>query len=301
MELKKNHYELIIIFECDKKISDFVNKEKLEIINFTERKKTINFLKKLKLIDEKNIYISDILDADAIFENLIRRIGFFPIIHLNDSGLNNFKPDVLIDGDIFFKKWNLKDVQILQSPKYHIVKNDIVKNRPQNSWNKSCAQNILVCFGGTDPARYTEMLINELKNEKCNLNFNIILGPGFSEKRIEKIMRNHIDNVVFYKNVNDIYKFILNSDIVLSLGGGIAYESMCLGIPTAAIPWGNMRFYVENMDDMGVLKKISKCNIIEELRKLSCDIHQMKKIAFNGWKLVDGKASKRIVDYIKSI
>ncbi|BDM62930.1 hypothetical protein NFHSH190041_03820 [Shewanella sp. NFH-SH190041] len=293
----KYNFKIITIFECDNAMFNFINNDKFDIFRFDSRSESIEFFYRLNKT-QKYIYISDIIDQTAEVENIFRSCPDSKILHLNDSGLDSFNPDVIIDGDIFAKPWNRDNGIVLQSPKYHIVKHDIAVCRPKSYWKNSSVQSILICFSGSDPAGYTEKLLNELQSYQGYKHFTFILGPGFSRDRVSHITENNKDFVTVLVNVTDMASVILEHDVVVSLGGGVVYEAMLLGRPCLGVGWQYLEYYIDQMELFGVIKKIDSNNMLSEIEFYTDDIKLLQNMADKAWQNIDDLGAVRISDYI---
>lgn len=95
--------------------------------------------------------------------------------------------------------------------------------------------NVFVCFGGADPANYTEQIVKILLKEKYR-NLSIVVVMGNSYQHTDKILKLcEGTNIEPHHNVSNIYEYMLKSDIAISSRGITGYELGSLGIPTITL------------------------------------------------------------------
>jgi spore coat polysaccharide biosynthesis predicted glycosyltransferase SpsG len=71
-----------------------------------------------------------------------------------------------------------------------------------------------------------------------NFKISIILGPAFKfDNQLTKIIKKYInkkDEVIIYKNINNISEMMINTDLVITSPGTTIFESFSIGVPTIA-------------------------------------------------------------------
>ncbi|KYH34824.1 hypothetical protein CLTEP_12890 [Clostridium tepidiprofundi DSM 19306] len=301
------HGKLAVVYETSEKLMDKFYVP--EAINFRakNRMEAKNIIQEIveKCKEECNVIVTDLLDLSYEDNVYYKNRGFDCIVHLNDWNVCEYKPDILISGDAFLHKWDIDDKTIVfEGPKYHMVRPEIVKLRPELSWNKKDINDILVCFGGSDPAYYTELLVKTVYNNPVYLskNFNVILGPAFSDDRIKAVSKYKSNNINYIKNPTSVGKVILNNDLIITLGGITSYEAMCLGIPVAAIEWKYMKYYVQRLDKDGIIVDLGYgIEGIRNIESLFCNVDKLKFISHTAWKMIDGNGAERVAKLICSL
>ena len=177
-----------------------------------------------------DIFISDILQtSDEYMTKLRHRMPNCKLVNFEDDGPGSKKADLVFNAlfdssyisNIYGgEKYYICDESFLGIDSIKI--NDVVKN-------------VFVCFGGADPANYTEKLLEIIANDKYKNNqFTIIIGKA--KKNPENILKyNSYSHINIYYDVESMYTYMMKSDIALTSRGNVAYELAILGIPSISI------------------------------------------------------------------
>lgn len=286
-------YEVIGIFECNADI----------FLRYTQNNifRCDDFSTSLKLIAKfrPQIYICDLLDADAKFGTFLRNIGVKTIIDFNIC--KDFNADILIIMDDFFHTISQK-CKIYKGFKYYIVPQNVVKNRNLKFSPKKQLKNILISFGGADPAFFSEFFTQKIAKNYSNLeqNFTLILGPAMNTARKNALANIKVPNLQFINSPKNLITLMQNADIFVTLGGMSAYEAMCLGLPVCAPRWSYLGFYVENFGKKNMICDLGNIeNSFENL--LNLDLNSVNLIAKNAFKIIGGSALSNIEKIISRI
>jgi CMP-N-acetylneuraminic acid synthetase/spore coat polysaccharide biosynthesis predicted glycosyltransferase SpsG len=98
-------------------------------------------------------------------------------------------------------------------------------------------EEILVTFGGTDPARLTYKALDALRRQRCHV--TVIAGRGFEpfsdlEERCA-VLRAEGMNLTLLRDVPLMSELMRNADLALSSSGRTLYELAALSVPTVAL------------------------------------------------------------------
>ncbi len=283
--------EVLGIFECTEDL--FCKYKKNNI------KRSDSLEDSLKIIKKYNcdIYICDLLDADKMLSNRLRKFGIRKIIHLNGLELG-FEPDLLIISDSFDYVYKNDKIDIIRGFEYYIVPENVVKNRKKTYVPISKVKNILICFGGADPAFYTEFFSENIKDNEYF--YTIILGPAMEEKRKVYIKSIYKKNVKYLDSPVNMVDLILASDLVVTLGGMITYEAMCLGVPVSAVRWKYLEYIVKSFGEKNMINDLGDIkNAYQNMLKL--DLDKINDICKNAYKIIDGSSLKNIENILDKI
>jgi cytidylyltransferase domain protein len=282
-------YEVIGIFECDENLFKRYDQDYIF--------RSESYENSLKLIKEKSpkIYICDLLDADKNLSNFLHQIGA-KIVHFNDLDFG-FEPDILVVMDDFDYEI-IAECKIYRGFKYYIVSDDILKFRPKLPKKLNNIQNILVSFGGSDPAFYTEHFVNSIQDSKYNYKF--VLGPAMSAERKKHIKAIKKDNISFTDSPTTLLELILKSDILLTLGGMSAYEAMTLGVGVCCVRWSYLSYVVENFGQKNMISDLGNINESYE-NLLNLDVKKVNEITRNAYTKIDGNSLINIENIINNL
>ena len=148
-------------------------------------------------------------------------------------------------------------------------------------------------------------LLDSICHRFPNLLKNVIIGSGFSN--IDKIKRIVDNNTrLFYSpEPNSLINIIVSSDIAISAAGQTLFELARCGIPIIAVAVANnQKTNISQFKKLGLTLSSNNClnnkimeNIIDDMVILS-DQKIRKRVSDRAMKLIDGKGSGRIVDYL---
>lgn len=166
-------------------------------------------------------------------------------------------------------------------------------------------QNILLLSGGTDSYGIIERMIEYFKDEK-NIRFVTICGRFYEGFEELKDKYREYPNLVFYKNVSNLEKYMKEADLAISAGGTTLYELCAVGTPTISYSFADNQLYnVEQFAVEGLIDyagDVRNENIfqktIELYRKYSekADIRKERSIKMQA--AVDGNGAKRVAEVL---
>jgi len=169
-----NKYPIIGVFECNDELYARYRLKNISQSNSLEH--SIDIIKQSKA----KFYICDIVAPNKNLSDKLREIGIKKILHFNEIEYG-FEPDVLFVTDGFDYQIEAKNCQVYKGFKYYIVGKKILQNRKKTFTPKMDIKNILICFGGADPAYFTEHFAKTINDTIYN--YSIVLGPAMSKDR----------------------------------------------------------------------------------------------------------------------
>ena len=298
---------IFMVFEAS---PDIVNKFKIKGVDYLIAKDRSDAISKRFVLvqcfrEDRKILITDLLNLNQQDSDYARKQGFDYLVHMTHSGMPGYQPDLFVDGEVFVEDWNLDEsVTLLQGQQYQIVRPEIKKYRPKGPWCKDKVNSVFICFGGSDPAKYSEAFlayfVDNLMFEK-DVNFTLAVGPAVSEVRWNNISTHNFPHLTILRSPENIGETISRHDVVVTLGGLIIYEALCLGKPVFAIEWDYIAYFVRRLNDSGVIKSISaNNNIFDNIFFLMKQTKVLISIASKGWNFVDGMGGMRVAKYIQA-
>lgn len=281
-------YEVMAIFECDEEL--FKRYEHKKVFNSANINSSLTFLKKLK----PEIYICDLLDANKNLSDFLHKeCEVKSIIHFNGVE-EGFEPDALVVMDDFDYEVKKGKYQIYRGFEYYIISQDLLKYRKKDT-NIDMIKNVLISFGGADPANFTEYFANIINDDKYH--YTIVLGPAMSKERKEKITSIKKSNIIYVDSPKSLINLLLKNDILVTLGGMSTYEAMALGVPVAGVRWSYLAYCVENFAKLGMINDLLGIN--EAYGSLiNLKIADVNKRCAYSHKLIDASALNNIENII---
>lgn len=193
--------------------------------------------------NKPKIVIIDKLDVEESFCRDIKQ-SFNPkiVIFGNTSSANKYA-DIVINAAIGTKYRNKSFIDentntlYFEGPKYLVLRDEFYEHK--NSYKfKHDLKRILLIFGGSDQANLTSRVLNKLLSMDYDFKINVILGAKFGfYSELSQVLDKHgrkKEKVNIYKNIIDISKMMLNSDLIITSPGTTMFESFCTGAPTIA-------------------------------------------------------------------
>ena len=283
--------DVIGIFECDENIFKRYN------VNNIYRVDNLN--QSLELITKYKsfIYISDLVSPQKELSSIIRENGAKQILHFNEIN-SGFEPDILFVTDGFDYEFFDNRFKIYRGFEYYIVGNEVIKNRKKSLESIKSMKNILICFGGADPAFFTEYFAKKINDSKYN--YKIVLGPAMPKNRKENILTIKKENIEYVDSPENMIKLLLNSDLLITLGGMTTYEAMCLGVPASAVRWNYLEYIVKGFGEKNMITDFG--NIDEAYQNLlNLKLDKVNEVCKNAYDIIDGSALENIKKIIDSI
>lgn len=217
----------------------------------------------VKLIEEQGFSAKQLINDDAIFEELNRekpdRIIFDKLDVSPDLALKikkvlsiklsiftnlteaNKYADITVLADIGsnFENIHRRDKETGQvqfwGPKYWLLRTDFHEYKQKQKIRIKSTKNILLIFGGADSSNLTSAVLKSLLNIDKSFNINIILGSAFiHNKELDEVLKSNIDtdsNVNILKNINNVAEMMYNSDVVFASPGLSFFEALVVGTP----------------------------------------------------------------------
>ncbi|KOP82300.1 hypothetical protein ACFFHH_22430 [Cytobacillus solani] len=294
---------IVIICEGKQKLATVFAFEEGKIYYVEDREKALEWIQVLfqKKAKNNNILITDIIELNEHDRVSYEMVGAEVIIQLNDVNVDRFCPDIFINGDNFVEVKN-KQIKKYTGSTYQIIRNDLIIYRPQHFIKIKNIKKVMIVLGGSDPSGYTEKFINFFNNNYLAYTFYVVCGPGFNNNRRKRLMNNYLNRNIIILDNPYLPEYLVNVDVVVTLGGLTSYEAMYLGKPVLAIEWAHMSYYVKELEKKGLLKSLGNGeevfgNLVSNLN----NIPLLNDIAKSGWYEIDGKGTERIVNLIKGI
>lgn len=246
-------------------------------------------------------------DETKSIKFILRKGKCIPIIQITDLGMNQLKYiDYLIDASIqsdytLSPKWNVLG-GVLGGHEYAILHPEFAKyNRKPKPINEEI-KNIFITLGGG--ATYEEFgtLINKLKRG----NFNIKIAPGFTMSSFSKFKLSWLYGVKIVRGSSNLAAYYHWADLAIITPGMARFEAACCGTPAIYIT-RNQHQVINAIEAYGLkigwrsreIEKINENFWMYLIEEMSQEIRQ--QMSDNGKRLVDGKGTERIVEFIKEV
>jgi spore coat polysaccharide biosynthesis predicted glycosyltransferase SpsG len=300
-----------LLWQCDIALARRFRPGDADCLLAGDWRNVVTLLNELAQRGRPALLASDLFEPPLDYFALARRLGFAAVAHLNDSGEGRGEADLLVDSDAFKSDANAppgyRGAALIGAP-YQILRAEIVRQRPPQPWTGAHAKRVLITFGGADPAALTSRFVRaalERVREACTL--SVVVGPSFSTEHRQELraLMGAGAPVELLETQADLTSLILQTDLVVCLGGVTAYETMCLGRPCAALAWEHLTPYVEGLAGAGLLADLGGAAELDRaadvFTRLVNDPERLHELAAAGWKRIDGQGAQRVASRLRRL
>lgn len=246
-------------------------KEVEEQIKYRNYKvKTVLSLREIpNLITSGTLVINDILDTTSEYINSLKSKNVF-IVNFEDLGEGADYADIVINA--LYERINPPSNH-KYGYEYECLGENFLLTQP-NKFREE-VQNILVTFGGADPANLTYKALRALEEIEKGINIRVVIGPAYKWSR--KLL-NYIDskwskkNLKLYSKVENMAEIMENVDLAITSNGRTVYELAAMGIPTISIAQNDRETlhlfarYSRGIEYLGIA-----CNVSEKIIKMKVE------------------------------
>lgn len=173
-------------------------------------------IKKLK----PDLIVNDTLDTSEFYMSQLNTLGA-KIISFEDLGHGARHADLVIN-DLYPS--SQAEVNTLSGPKYFCLRDEFTSLAPKKM--SASIQEVLLCFGGTDPANLTTRVLNLLTQSKYfpDLNITVVTGPGYENTQNLEAGFSIYDNVRIVPRTKRISDYMYLADLAFTSNGRTVFE-----------------------------------------------------------------------------
>lgn len=182
---------------------------------------------------QPDLVVNDILDTDAEYVEFIKSLGA-RVMNFEDMGSGAERADVTVNA-LYEPAQHASD-NILYGPEYFCLRDEFIFTEPKVIQER--VSNVLITFGGTDPANRTRQVLDALVGHLPEgIVIKVVLGVGYGHlDSLGEYLSGAMDGVEIHQDVMNISSFIKDADIVFSGCGRTLFEIASVGTPAVAIP-----------------------------------------------------------------
>ena len=283
-------YPVTGFFECDECL--FTRFESPEILRCEDQEQALAGIRQRHC----DTYISDLVCPEKSLSDRLRQLGVKTIAHFNELDAG-FEPDILFVTDGFDYPVDAAGIKVFRGFEYYVVGAAVLEKRRQFFEPVQSLDRILICFGGSDPAFYSEHFAKCIGDDRKR--YTMVLGPAMADSRKARIKSLQRENITCVDSPENMVKLLLSHDLLVTLGGATTYEAMCLGVPACAVRWSylerNVRLFGEEgmVNDLGPLEQAYS-------RLIELDLETVNGVAENAFNIIDGSALANIERVIRN-
>jgi pseudaminic acid biosynthesis-associated protein PseG len=274
---------------------DMIKSKGFKVVTIEEN----NFIEELCEI-KADCLITDSYDVNEEYFNITKK--FFKVTgYIDDMNLYYFNVDFIINQNIGAEEYlyNVnKDTKLLLGTNYTMMREEF-RDIQEKVINKE-SLDIMITVGGSDDKGITNIICDYVKDLKFK--FHIIIGPGFKEENINKLIdiENLKSNIKLYFNANMI-EIMKKCDIAISSCGSTLYELAACGVPTLGMVIADNQKQIADelqrvgfIENLGFHNEIDREVLVETICELCKNTKKRIEMSKKGILLVDGKGVERI-------
>ena len=166
-------------------------------------------------------------------------------------------------------------------------------------------ENIVVTFGGSDPAGLTSKVFQALQGEIQGLRCDIVLGPGADPDLLRQLDQTGSSEFIIHRGVPNLCDMMINADLAIAAGGRTAYELAATGTPAIIIPSIEHEEPVATaFDSAGAAIDLGRWSdrtggdLVQVIQDLVAEPPKRQRMSDAGIHLVDGLGRERVVDIL---
>ncbi len=304
--------ETVIFVAADNKSYDLVTSKGFdcEILDadFSDMDGELNKLTSIISLYNPSLFI---VDSYFVTERYFAELGKnIKTVYIDDLNFKVWDVDYLINYNIFSSEYDYSGykstkTKLLLTPEYAPLRDEF-RNLPPHDI-KDNVTDVLVSAGGSDPARISERIINEICPMMPDIRFHFIIGA--LNPRIDVLKKLERDNVILHINEQHIADLMRKCDIAVSASGSTLYELCACGVPTIVFTLADNQIPAADMfDKTGIMLNSGDCRFDEKfilnlescIRKLIPDTDIRNKMSYNMQHLVDGRGAERLAERLLS-
>lgn len=199
-------------------------------------------LEALKPLGHMHCLVIDHYALDADWEAAMRSITE-RILVIDDLADRVHDCDVLLDQNLHLADMNNRyeklvppHSNILQGPKYALLRPEFKRVAANQKMRDGVVQRIFVFFGGSDPTNETGKALRAIKKlGRKDVAIDVVVGSANLQQEEISSFCAQLENTRFHKQVNNIAELMSAADIAIGAGGGTMWERCCLGLPTIVV------------------------------------------------------------------
>lgn len=174
-----------------------------------------------------DIVVNDILDTDAAYMEMVRRHAH-RIVNFEDEGTGAPYADAVINA--LYEHSENKKANVYEGFRYFCIRDEFLEEPPKEFSPE--VKNIMVIFGGADPADLTGKVYRALLSSKGDLgDVQIHFITGFAYSRKDEVVSVPEKNIFVHHDVKRVSEYMGRADIAITSQGRTIYELASMGVP----------------------------------------------------------------------
>lgn len=176
---------------------------------------------------EPDIIVNDILNTTEEFMRMSKKYAK-RIVNFEDVGSGAKLADAVINA--LYENNTHKLNNVYEGFKYYCIRDEFLEETPKEFSEE--VKNIMILFGGADPANLTGKLYDICKvlhNKRKDVEFHFITGFAYGHK--EEVVSDEENNIFVHHDVKRVSAYMRNADLAITSQGRAIYEFASMGVP----------------------------------------------------------------------
>lgn len=288
-----DHEVMVIVDKKESLAAEMIRQSFFPLYEYSNS--PIDLLKEL----EPDIVVNDILDTEPKLIHTMKENGW-RVVNFEDNGTGADHADAVINS---LYEGQHPSEHAYTGSDYYCLREEFLSIRKQKA--KECVENILLCFGGTDPSGLTAKTVRAIGWLPANINLFVILGLGFKGTRSLELELSKLScKSEVIRNTKVIGYFMEQADIMITSAGRTIYEAATVGVPTIVLCQNDRELHhlfatEENgFINLGLGSGVSEEAIGTEIQKLFNDWQLRCKMQYRMWQWDGRNGIERVIDII---
>jgi len=260
----------------------------------------------LNFIEKYSIVINDVLDTPRDYVQNLKKRNIY-VVNFEDLGDGSYEANLVFNA--LYER--------VDSPsnhkygyKYECLNEMFFLEQP-NDFNDDI-KNIIITFGGSDPANLTMKTLKSIENIPLldEINTKIVVGVAYKwyDELINYLSDSKWKNrsIQVMKNVTNMAKIMRKTDLAITSNGRTIYELISMGIPIISIAQNDRETmhlfarYSDSVKYLGIHCTVTEQDIRENVESLIFDKSKREKM-YNSLPIEEiRKGSERVLRIIES-
>jgi UDP-2,4-diacetamido-2,4,6-trideoxy-beta-L-altropyranose hydrolase len=196
-----------------------------------------------------------------------------------------------------------RDTHLLLGTAYALLRLSFLRYRTCMRCTPPVARNLLITFGGSDPANMAPRILASLEElAGIDIKIDVVAGPdGQNWDQVQHAIGALRLRASLQSNVTDMSGVMGWADMAVSAGGSTSLELAFMGVPTVSIAVTQRQLQiVQGLEREGFARSFwyddwERCNGPACLRRLIQSPGTRKQMSRSGRRLVDGLGATRVL------
>jgi spore coat polysaccharide biosynthesis predicted glycosyltransferase SpsG len=266
----------------------------IQVIDVESRSRAIEAIGDLGGETLSSILVTDIPGLGRTDSVRARSQGYSFLAHLCLDGLSAYECDVFSNGRPGTLAVPSLSHRELLGPTYQVVRPEVVAARPREPWDGEEIHSILVAMGGADPFGISIKTARLLS--RTGIALRVLIGPAFSARHIAELRDLGFSTIeaVAYRDLLDSLR---SADLVVSQGGLMSTEVMCLGRPLALVRTEGLSDFTDALLSSGY-GRIFNPGASSHQIETSINSSEWSSNALRAFNDFDGQGARRVVEEV---